>query len=92
VQEFVSAFKKKYNEVPDALAALGYDTLRLVVDAIKRARTLDSEKIKEELAKTANFPGVTGDITIDENRNAKKPIVILKIEGQKPTYFTTIKP
>jgi len=92
VQEFVSAFKKKYNEVPDALAALGYDTLRLVVDAIKRARTLDSEKIKEELAKTANFPGVTGDITIDENRNAKKPIVILKIKGQKPTYFTTIKP
>jgi branched-chain amino acid transport system substrate-binding protein len=92
VQEFVSAFKKKYNEEPDALAALGYDTLRLVADAIKRAGTTDSERVKEQLASTTNFPGVTGDITIDKNRNAEKPIVILKIEQQKPTYLTMIKP
>lgn len=90
VQKFVSAFREKYNEDPDALAALGYDTLRLIADAIKRAGTTEGDKVRDALAKTTNFPGVTGDITIDEKRNAKKPIVMLKIEGGKPTYLTSI--
>ncbi|MGB9798311.1 MAG: ABC transporter substrate-binding protein [bacterium] len=92
VQEFVSSFKKKYNEEPDALAALGYDTLRLVADAIRRAGTTDGEKVREQLARTTDFKGVTGDITIDQNRNVRKPVVILKIEHQTPSYFATIKP
>lgn len=92
VQEFVHAFEQKYTEEPDALAALGYDTLRLLADAIKRAGTSEGEKVREQLARTVNFPGVTGDITIDVNRNAKKPLVILKIEGGKPIYFTSLNP
>ncbi|MBC7328440.1 ABC transporter substrate-binding protein [bacterium] len=92
VQEFVSVFKQKYNEEPDALAALGYDTLKLVCSAIKRAGTTEGQKVRDELAQTKNFAGVTGEITIDENRNARKPLVILKIEKGKPTYFISIKP
>ncbi len=91
VRDFVSAFRQKYNEDPDALAALGYDALRLVADAIRRAGTMERVKVREELAKTSKFTGVTGDITIDENRNARKPLVMLKIEGGKPTYLTSIE-
>lgn len=91
VEEFVSAFRQKYNEDPDALAALGYDTLHLIADAVKRAGTTEGDKVKEQLAKTTNFPGVTGNITLDENRNAQKPIVMLKIVGGKPTYLTSVE-
>jgi len=92
VQKFVSAFKQKYNEEPDGVAALGYDALRLAVETISKAGTTEGAKVREQLAKTVNFPGITGNITIDENRNAKKPIIVLKIEGGKPVYLTSLEP
>ena len=92
VQEFVKKYKAKYGATPDAMAALGYDSALILGDAIKRAGTTDSAKLREAIAATKDFPGVTGSITLDEHRNARKPAVILKAQGNEFKYMETIKP
>jgi branched-chain amino acid transport system substrate-binding protein len=98
VQAFVSAYKAKYKnpdgspKVPDAMAILGYDAMKLMADAINRAGSTDGPKIRDALAGTKNFPGAAGPITIDENRNAKKTIVILKIENGQFKFVSSVKP
>jgi branched-chain amino acid transport system substrate-binding protein len=81
VQKFVGDYKAKYGSVPDALAATAYDAARIMFDAIKRANSLDGAAIRDALAATKEFPGVTGKVTFNENRDAVKPIVMVKIEN-----------
>lgn len=83
VQDFVKKFKDKYGVMPDAMAALGYDSAMLLADAFKRAGTTDGPKVRDALAATKDFPGIAGPITIDEHRDAKKPLVILEVTGGK---------
>ncbi|MBC8101221.1 MAG: ABC transporter substrate-binding protein [Cytophagales bacterium] len=92
VQEFVKAYSAAYGKAPSGLAAMGYDAMMLLADAIKRADSIERPKVREALASTKNFPGVTGDITIDADRNATKPAVILQIKGTEFTYKATIQP
>ena len=93
VQEFVTKYKKKYNnKTPDAFAALGYDAVNLLADAIKRAGGTDSEKLRDAIANTKDFPGVTGKITINPERNANKSAVIITIKDGALHYFETIEP
>jgi branched-chain amino acid transport system substrate-binding protein len=80
VQKFVSDYKARYNTVPDALAATAYDAARILFDAIKRANSLEGSAIRDALAATKEYPGVTGKVTFNENRDAVKPIVMIKIE------------
>jgi branched-chain amino acid transport system substrate-binding protein len=79
VVKFVADYKAKNGDVPDAMAALGYDSAMLLADAIKRAGTTDGPNVRDALAATKDFPGVAGKITIDSNRNAQKPLVILEV-------------
>ncbi|HLN81447.1 MAG TPA: ABC transporter substrate-binding protein [Thermoanaerobaculia bacterium] len=92
VQKFVADYKAKYNQVPDALAALGYDAARILADAMTRAGTTKGDKVRDALSATKDFAGVTGTITINKERNAVKPAVVLKIENGKFVYVTTVKP
>uniref|UniRef100_A0A7C3MI04 ABC transporter substrate-binding protein n=1 Tax=Dictyoglomus thermophilum TaxID=14 RepID=A0A7C3MI04_DICTH len=92
VQTFVKNYQKKYGTTPDALAALAYDAAKLLVDAIKRAGSTDSSKIRDALAATKGFRGVTGVITFDANRNPVKSAVIIEIKDGKQVYRTTVKP
>jgi len=91
-QLFVKHFKDKYGETPDSMAALGYDSALILADAIKRAGVTDGAKIRDAIAATKNFHGITGTITIDENRNASKPAVIVTIKSGQPKYVETIQP
>ena len=93
VQAFVKAYKadNKGND-PSALAALGYDAMKILADAIKRANSTDREKITEALAATRDFPGVTGKISIDADHNARKSAVIIQIKGDQFLYRRTIQP
>ena len=68
------------------MAALGYDSAMILADAIKRAGTTDGAKVRDALAATKDFPGVTGKITIDANRNASKSAVILTIKNGQFKY------
>jgi branched-chain amino acid transport system substrate-binding protein len=92
VQEFVKKYKAEFGETPDGLAALGYDAARLLSEAMGRAPSLSGKDIAAAIAATKDFHGVTGIITIDPNRNARKPAVILQMKGGTPTYVATIQP
>jgi branched-chain amino acid transport system substrate-binding protein len=92
VQNFIKKYSDRYGSTPDGLAALGYDAARILAEAIDRAKSLEGADIAAELANTKDFEGVTGNITIDENRNAVKPAVILEMKDGVPTYVTTIEP
>jgi branched-chain amino acid transport system substrate-binding protein len=83
VQGFIKKYTAKYHADPDAMAALGYDAANILADAIKRAGGTDSKKLRDAIAATKDFPGVTGSITINPERNASKPLTILQIvEGK----------
>jgi branched-chain amino acid transport system substrate-binding protein len=92
VQKFIASYKKAYGSVPDSLAALGYDAAMVAVDAIKRAPSFDRAAIRDAIAQTKNFHGVTGSITLDEKRNATKSAVVLEVEKGKTKYVDTIAP
>jgi branched-chain amino acid transport system substrate-binding protein len=80
VQKFVNDYKKRYNSTPDALAATAYDAANIMFDAIKRAKSLSGTDIRDALAATNAFPGVTGTVTFNQNRDAVKPIVMIEIK------------
>ncbi|MFJ7509837.1 ABC transporter substrate-binding protein [Peribacillus simplex] len=93
IQNFVSAFKAKYKDKsPNAFNALGYDTGYFLADAIKRAGSADSEKIKEALEKTADLELVTGTFTLDEKHNPIKSATILEFKEGKQVFNTKINP
>jgi len=92
VQEFVKRFRAKYGEVPDAMAALGYDSVKVLADAIKRAGSTEGPKLRTALAATRDLPGVTGNTTIDAQRNATKPAVIIAVKDGRFQYVETISP
>ena len=92
VQDFIAKFKATYGVIPDGLAAMGYDAAMVLVDAMKRAPTLVSADVRTALANTKDYPGVTGKITIDQNRNAVKSAVVLKVASGEFKYQTTINP
>ncbi|TKC95711.1 ABC transporter substrate-binding protein [Polyangium fumosum] len=89
-QAFVKRYVEKYKREPSALAAQGYDSAMLLFDAMGRAKGDTPESIRDAIAETKNFQGATGAITIDAERNAEKPIVIVQIKGKKFTYFDTV--
>jgi len=91
-QAFIAKYKEKYGAVPDSLAALGYDSARVAMDAIRRAGKTDGPSLRDAIAQTRDFPGVAGTITLDEKRNPVKPAVVLRVEGGKFKYVTTIAP
>ncbi len=89
-QAFVAKYRERYNRIPSSLAAQGYDAARLLADAIKRAKADTPDGIRDAIAETKDFQGATGTITIDAERNANKPIVIVQIKDKKFTYFATV--
>lgn len=89
---FVKRFQARYGAVPDDMAALGYDSAMILVDAIKRAGTTESEKLRDAIAATKDFKGITGMITIDEKRNASKSAVILTIGNGGFQFLQSVAP
>jgi branched-chain amino acid transport system substrate-binding protein len=85
VKDFVANYRARYKVDPDAGAATAYDAARILFYAFRRAKSQKSADIRDALAETKDFPGVTGKITIDANRNAQVPVYILRIEGGKFT-------
>lgn len=98
VKKFVDGYRAKYKnpdgsrKVPDAMAVLGYDAMKLMADAISRAKSTEGAKIRDALASTTNFPGVAGPVTIDANHNAKKSLVVIEIKNGQFTFKTRINP
>jgi branched-chain amino acid transport system substrate-binding protein len=115
VQDFIKKYEAKFHKKPDGLAALGYDSAKILYEAMEKVvaadpSTLDAfsdrsgvpateekrkaarAKLRDEIAHTKDFPGVTGVITIDDQRNAKKPAVVVEVKEQGPVFVEAIAP
>jgi branched-chain amino acid transport system substrate-binding protein len=79
VQKFVEDYRRLFTSTPDAFAATAYDAARIMIDAVARATSLERAAIRDALAQTKDFQGVTGVVTFDSARNAVKPLVIIRI-------------
>jgi branched-chain amino acid transport system substrate-binding protein len=91
VKHFVEAYKKEYGKTADGLAALGYDAALVLFDAMERAPSLGGKDLRDAIAATKNFTGVTGTFSIDENRNAMKSAVIVEYKDGKQTMNARIE-
>jgi len=83
IQAFVKAYQAKYNKVPDSFAALGYDSAKLLAQAIKDAGAADPVKVKDALAKIKDFQGITGKMSINAQHNPVKKIVVIEYKDGK---------
>lgn len=92
VRAFVDAYKAKYGAEPDSIAATSYDAMRLLADAITRAGSTEGRRIRDALAGTKDFAGVTGTISMDADRNPIKPAVVLKVEGGRFRFADSVAP
>ena len=90
VRRFVSGYQERFGEVPDGLAALAYDAAKLLADAITRAGSTEPEAIRDAIAQTKGFVGVTGTITINAQRNADKAATVVRVAGGRLEFVETI--
>ncbi|MBK0348388.1 ABC transporter substrate-binding protein [Aerococcaceae bacterium zg-ZJ1578] len=81
VQAFLKAYKDKFGTDADTFAALGFDAANLLIDAIERAGSTDREAIKQAIAETKDFVGVTGTFSIDEKHNPVKSVTMIKLNA-----------
>jgi branched-chain amino acid transport system substrate-binding protein len=89
-QAFVKSYHERFKRDPSSLASMGYDAAKLLADAIGRAKADTPEAIREAIAATRGFQGASGSISINAERNADKPIVIVQIKDRKFTYHSTV--
>ena len=92
VQNFIKNYQARFGTKPDALAASGYDAARILFEAIKSAQSVEGPKIRDALASTKEFNGVTGIITINPQRDATKSAVVLQVKGKEFKYVATVNP
>ena len=95
VQNFVKAYHARFDKEPDAIAALAYDAVKVLAEAMTRANSTDGQKLRDALA-TSDVAGVTGRLKINAKRDVDKPAVIQEVtyaNGEvKFVYKTTINP
>jgi branched-chain amino acid transport system substrate-binding protein len=92
VQRFVGEINKRYGRNPDANAALGYDALYILTNAIKRAGSLDRPSMRNQIASTKDYQGVSGVITMGPDRDPIKPVAMIKIDGGTTHFAGWIQP
>jgi len=92
IQKFVAAYKAEYGQEPSALAALGYDSALMAIDAIKRANSADPVKLRDALEQTKNLQVVTGVITLDGDHNPIKSAVVIEMKDGKQVFKEKINP
>lgn len=92
IQDFMRKYRDEYGASPDALAALGYDAGNLLFSAMKKSKSLGGADLAAAIGETKDFKAVTGNITIDAERNAVKSAVVLELRGGAPHYVTTVNP
>jgi branched-chain amino acid transport system substrate-binding protein len=92
VQRFVAEIKKRYNAAPAANAALGYDAVYIFANAAKRAGSLDRKAIRDQIAQTKDYSGVSGVISMGPDRDPIKPVAMIKIENGTTHFAGWVNP
>jgi branched-chain amino acid transport system substrate-binding protein len=93
VQAFDRRYQTRWNgETPEAVSALGYDAVRLIAQAMERSHATEGAKLRDAIAATKNFPGVTGNTTIDDHRNSSKAAVMMTVRGGRIDFYEAVTP
>ena len=92
VQDFIARYKARFGHIPDALGALGYDAARVGIDALRRSSGVGGPALREQIARTRDFDGVTGRITLGPDRDAVKPAIIVKLVKGEPVFAAEVSP
>lgn len=94
VTSFVEAYEAEYGNPPEnAFAALGYDTMNLIAEAIEQAGEASPQAIRDALAETSDFAAVTGTITYEgESRKPTKTVTIIEVQDGKSSFVTEVTP
>jgi branched-chain amino acid transport system substrate-binding protein len=92
VKTFVAAVQKRLHKLPDANSALGYDALRLYAQSVTKAGTTDPARVRDALAATQGFQGVSGVITMGPDRNPLKPVAMIRIDNLKTSFAGWVNP
>jgi branched-chain amino acid transport system substrate-binding protein len=92
VQKFVTEFRRRHGKNPEATAALGYDALHIFANAARRAGSLDRKAIRDQIAATKDYQGVSGTITMGADRNPIKPVAMIKIENGQMNFAGWVNP
>jgi len=92
VQTFVNEYRKRHGKNPEATAALGYDALKIFAEAVRRANALDRKAIRDQIAATRDYQGVSGTITMGPDRNPIKPVAMIKIENGQMNFAGWVEP
>ncbi len=94
IKKFITSYQADYGTLPEnAFAALGYDTMKLIADAIGRAKSTDSKAVRDALANTKNFPGITGSLTYNPpSRVPQKGVSMILVKDQKLTLAAEVVP
>jgi branched-chain amino acid transport system substrate-binding protein len=91
-QRFVSEIRKRYGKNPEANASLGYDALQILAAAIRKAGSLDRKAIRDNIATTSDYQGVSGTVSMGPDRNPIKPVAMIKIENNEFAFAGWVKP
>jgi len=92
VRKFVGEYQKRHGKKPEATAALGYDALHIFAAAAKRANSLDRKAIRDQIAATKDYDGVSGKISFGPDRNPIKPVAMIKIENGQMNFAGWVQP
>jgi branched-chain amino acid transport system substrate-binding protein len=94
IKAFITAYTAEYGHAPEnAFAALGYDSMKLLADAITRAGSTDATAIQQAMLATKDFPGITGAITFSNGSHIpQKGVTLIKIDGGKFTLGAEVVP
>ncbi len=92
VQKFVTEIRKRSGKNPEANSALGYDAMQILAAAIRKTGSLDGQKIRDALASTSDYQGVSGTITMGPTRDPIKPVAIIKIENGQMNFAGWVRP
>jgi branched-chain amino acid transport system substrate-binding protein len=93
IKKFIAAYNAEYGHDPEnAFAALGYDTMYLIADAIKRAGSTDPAAITKAIEETKDFPGITGSITFGNSHVPQKGVTVIAIKNGKFTLGAEMVP
>jgi branched-chain amino acid transport system substrate-binding protein len=92
VQQFVSKINQRIHKNPEANSALGYDALNIFANAVRRAGSVDGKAVRDQIAATKDYQGVSGTISMGADRNPIKPVAMIKIEGGKLAFAGWVRP
>ncbi len=89
-QQFVKRYEAEHRAKPGAFAALGHDAAGILFEAVRRAESAKPDKIREQLSKISSFAGVSGAVSFDQNRNARRPAFMVQMTNGWPRILKKI--